>query len=218
MTFIPKGMAGVLLLALLLSACHSSAPNSTGQADQPATSNPTATANPSEYQEFALKFPLQKMPCNLPGDFQKNGTELDKKYVKDLLSGSFTPAFGHEDILPSITDNVEAAKYFAGGRLKLDSFDGYVVHKQADDDYYFLCIFDKQGNFTDGTWIAFTEGSNDDGTVREASINDDGSIEISQYDVLKGKPNQSGAERHFYIITSQGKIKDMKENATPAHA
>jgi len=82
----------------------------------------------------------------------------------------------------------------------------------------FCVFFDKKGKFTDGTWIAFTEGSNDDGTVREASINDDGSIEISQYNILKGKADRTGAERHFYEITPQGKIRDLKENSTPGNA
>ena len=179
------------------------------------------SANKSEYQEFSQKFTARNLPFALPGDMDdKNATELDKKYIKDLLTVAFTPAFGKDDVLPGLNDNIDVptTKYYSSVKLKLDSFDAYVIHKQDDDDYFFLCIFDKQGRFMDGTCIAFTEGSDADGTIREASINEDCSIEISQHNVLNGKVDQSEAERHFYVITSHGKIRDLKENAISGNA
>src|SRR6185437_408842 len=171
------------------------------------------------YQEFAMKFKQQTLPLALP---VKTGTsnpqELDKKYISSVLNGNFTPAFGNEDILPGLSDNSDAAKYYACAKITLDSFSGYIVDKQGEDDYYYLCLFDKTGKFTDGMCISFKEGTDADGTARESAINEDGSIEISQYNIVKGKADHNGAERHFYEITNEGKIRDLKNNANPPHA
>jgi hypothetical protein len=203
---------------IFLISCHSSTPNAV---QDNSSGNPGNPAVKSEYDEFASKFKAAKLPYNLPGDAQEgNSPELDKKYVKNFLSSKFSPALSEDlDGLPGITDNMESAKYYACAKLKLDSFDGYIVFKQNEDAYYFLCIFDRKGNFTDGTWISFTEGSESDGTVREAAINNDGSLEIivSQYNVTNGKPEKNAAEHHFFEVTSTGKIRDMKENTNPAH-
>jgi hypothetical protein len=200
-------------LLIIISSCRTS----TNSPEQTTGQVQEQKVNPTEYQEFAGKFVAHVLPFSVPGDID-NKSDLDKKFIRDMLSATFTPAFGGEDILPSISDNIDNSKYFAGPKLKIDSFNAYVIHKQGEDDYYFLCLFDKNGRFTDGTWIAFTEGSDDDGTIRQASINKDGSIEISQYNVLKGKPDRTSSERHFYEITSQGKIRDLKENANPANS
>jgi hypothetical protein len=213
-----KNTAFIFGIALLLFGCRSTPKAGETNDGSVETGQPV---NATEYQEFSHKFKARDLPFALPGDATTaKDTELDKKYIKAMLAADFMRAFGKEDEVPRITENIDDAKtkYFAGAKLKLDSFDGYIIHKQGDDDYYFLCLFDKQGKFTDGTWIAFTEGTNDDGTIREASINADGSIEISQYNVLKGKPDKGSAERHFYEITNKGKIRDLKENASQGNA
>ncbi len=194
---------------------HDQTSNQTNQANQPAATASTV----SEFQEFTAKFKSKPLPLALPGNVDADSAkELDKKYIKDILNSTFSPAFGSEDVLPGIADNMDAAKYFSCGSVKLDSFTGYIIHKEGEDDYYFLCLFDKSGKFTDGMCIAFKEGSNDDGTIRESSINDDGSIEISQHNMTSGKRDPEGAERHFYEITNEGKIRDLKNNASPSHA
>jgi hypothetical protein len=200
-------------LAISLIACHSNS-NSTSQSTNQVSGQP---ANPSEYQEFVSKFKDHAPPVSVPADMEDK-TQLDKKFIADMLAIEFTPAFGSEDILPAINDNIETAKYFAGARIKLDSVDAFIIHKQGEDDYYFLCLFDKTGKLTDGTCIAFTEGTTADGSVRQASIDKDGSFEISQFDVIKGKPDKASSERHFYEVTSKGKIRDLKENANPANS
>ncbi len=178
----------------------------------------TSEAGGGAYQEFAMNFKLQPLPLALPVNADTGkARELDRKYIKGILDVHLTPAFGNEDILPELSDNMDAAKYYACARVTLDSFSGYIVDKQGEDDYYYLCLFDKNGRFTDGMCIAFKEGTDADGTARESAINEDGSIEISQYNIVKGKPDHEGAERHFYEITNEGKIRDLKNNASPSH-
>jgi hypothetical protein len=206
-----------ILMAFALFSCDSHVDsNTTSQVKVVDVPNqPT----PSDYQEFSTKFNLQTLPLALPfKSAEDKQQELDKKFIKSVLNGTITPAFGTEDILPGLSDNIDAAKYYACAKVKLDSFSGYIVHKAGEDDYYFLCLFDKTGKYTDGMCVAFTEGTDADGTIREAAVNDDGSIEISQHNIVKGKPEREGAERHFYEITNDGKIRDLKSNAEPSHA
>ena len=211
-----RNLVSTACLALALTACHNSHPDSNQTSE--VTTAVTNPASQSDYQDFVLKFKSQTLPMALPLNTEEaKPLELDKKYIKAILSVNFTPAFGTEDILPALSDNIDGVKYFACGKVKLDSFSGYIVYKQGEDDYYYLCLFDRNGKFTDGMCIAFREGSNADGTIRESSINDDGSIEISQYNEAQGKPDREGAERHFYEITNQGKIRDLKSNAEPSH-
>ena len=213
-----RSCAFVCGILFALTACNSNSQQSTGLNTNTSVQTAPATANPSEFAEFVQKFKPHALPYALPTDIKDDkDNELDKKYVKDLLTQAVTPAFGSEDVLPGIADNIDAAKYHSCASLKLDSFTGYIIHKEGDDDYYFLYLFDKSGKCTDGMCIAFTEGSNDDGTIREAAINDDGSIEISQSNVQKGKADNESAERHFYEITVDGKIHDLKSNANPSN-
>jgi len=207
----------LIIASLCIVSCSNSHDTPNNQANQ--TNSPAATAaSVNEYQEFDQKFKTQVLPVALPGNMNSDSAkELDKKYIKDLLSAGFSLAFGTEDVLPGITDNMDAVKYFSFGKVKLDSFSGYIIRKEGEDDYYYLCLFDKTGKFTDGMCIAFKEGSDDDGTVRQSSINDDGSIEISQHNMIKGKRDLEGAERHFYEITNEGKIRDLKNDANPSH-
>ena len=207
----------IIFMALAITSCNSQVDSTnnttTVKADTP---NQPAT---SDYKEFSSKFNLANLPLALPFKADEDKSqELDKKFIKTLLNVNITPAFGTEDILPAMGDNIEGAKYYACAKVKLDSFSGYIVHKAGEDDYYFLCVFDKSGKFTDGMCVAFKEGNDADGTLREAALNDDGSIEISQRNIVKGKPEREGAERHFYEITNEGKIRDLKSNAQPSHA
>jgi len=205
-----------ILLACGFMGCASHVDSN---ATNPAKTEVVAQPAPSDYEEFSTKFNLQALPLALPFKTEEDKqAELDKKFVKTVLNVNITPAFGSEDILPAISDNMEGAKYYACAKVKLDSFSGYIIHKAGEDDYYFICLFDKNGKFTDGMCVAFKEGTDADGTIREASLNDDGSIEISQRNIVKGKPEREGAERHFYEITNNGRIRDLKSNAEPSHA
>ena len=205
-----------ILLAFGLMSCNSHVDSNT---NNPVKTEVVAQPAPSDYQEFSTKFNPKALPLALPFKTEDDKQpELDKKFIKSVLNVRITPAFGTEDILPAISDNIEGAKYYACGKVKLDSFSGYIIHKAGEDDYYFICLFDKSGKFTDGMCVAFKEGTDADGTIREASLNDDGSIEISQRNIVKGKPEREGAERHFYEITNDGRIRDLKSNAEPSHA
>ena len=207
-----------IIASIALISCSGSHDNPSDQSSNQTLSPAATAASISEYQEFIQKFKAQALPVALPGNNDADSAkELDKKYIKDLLNGNFSLAFGTEDVLPGIADNLDEVKYFTCGKVKLDSFSGYIIHKEGEDEYYYLCLFDKTGRFTDGMCIAFKEGTNVDGTIRQSSINDDGSIEISQHNMIKGKRDMEGSERHFYEITTDGKIRDLKNDANPSH-
>ena len=219
MSLLSRSSFLIIFMALALMSCGSHVDSDNNNiTNQVKTDTPNQPAI-SDYQEFSTKFNPQALPLALPLKSDDNKPqELDKKFIKSVLNVNITPAFGTEDILPGLSDNMDGAKYFACSKVKLDSFTGYIVYKAGEDDYYFLCLFDKTGKFTDGMCVAFKEGTDADGTVREAALNDDGSIEISQHNIIKGKPEREGSERHFYEITNEGKIRDLKSNAAPSHA
>src|SRR5690348_4713184 len=127
----------IFSFAVTLISCHSS---NTTQNQDTSSANADKPADITEYQQFRDIFQSASLPFTLPPSESQNKSakEIDKKYIKELLTQKFTLALSEDDGLPALTDNMDAVKYFAEARLKLDSFDGYIIHKQNNDDYYYL--------------------------------------------------------------------------------
>jgi len=201
-----KSVAVVFML--LLTACSSSTPDAKKVSPE---------EKKSDYQDFSKAFGKVKLPYILPDMDEGSAVELDKKYIKLFFdNATFKPVYD-EDKDVELAENMESAKYYAAGMLKGDKYDGLIIYKEDDNDYYYLCTFTKDGKFKDGMCISFEEGPDDDQTTRTASINEDMSIEIRQGNNIKGKQDNN-AETHFFEISPDGEIQALKNNNNPSQS
>src|SRR6185312_5823677 len=98
MTSLYRSSILIIVSGFGLFACNSNHDQTSNQTNQVNTPAPTATSV-SEFQEFTAKFKSKALPLALPGSVDADSAkELDKKYIKDILNSTFSPAFGSEDV------------------------------------------------------------------------------------------------------------------------
>lgn len=197
------------LFLLFLCACTSSSPEA---------KKVSAEEKKTDYQEFNKAFSKVKLPYILPDMDEGSAVELDKKYIRLFFdNAAFKPVLDEGKDVPDLTENIESSKYYAAGMLKGEKYDGLIIYKEDDNDYYYLCTFSKDGKYKDGMCIAFVEGPDDDQTQRTASINEDLSVEIRQKNTVNGRKD-NGEESRFFEISPEGDIQMLKNNNNPSQS
>src|ERR1035437_7539962 len=92
----------IFCISTFFLSCNSTPKTGSQSEEKTVTDN---QVNTSEYKDFSQKFDKHNLPYSLPAATEANLPELDKKYINDLLTGEFTPAFGKDDVLPKLAED-----------------------------------------------------------------------------------------------------------------
>jgi hypothetical protein len=191
---------------IVLTSCN--------QATESNTTKHKAKEQAPSLEAFINGFEKVSLPYALPEATMDNSHEIDKINISYFFTGvHYIAAFGEERDVPDLQENAEAAHYYYVGRLPINvasSFHAIIIRKEDGGSFYYLCLLDKEGKFISGMCTAFQEGDASGSTARNASFNEDLSIELRQVNLING---QRDALSRFYEISNTGIINGISRES-----
>jgi hypothetical protein len=160
---------------------------------------------------FLENFDSSKLPLLIPDDLNGKTHVIDSKVIENLCADkSFTSPFTVKDV-PDLGKNAGASQYY-GEKMFLTSkkgIYGVIIRKKDQGEYYFLCTMNAKAEMIGGICVAFQEGDGVNILERNATVNDDYSIQVMQSDVSGAKDPTSKSV--FFEISADGSINLIKK-------